>query len=138
MKDNKTDLWSKTPSSTKYTLPEYCPICSVKGLGATLKMAYVYVGVFPYIHAGVNLKCSENSEHEFTFCFPFSDAMASGYTVFDSTETGKRYYTDKPCPFHGEKLKPIRLLGDLVYSDGTRKMQLACPICHYSVRVVFK
>lgn len=127
---NKTELWLKSPPSTKYTLPKVCPTCH-----AYLQTDYVYVGIFPYIHTGVNMKCP--SGHEFTFCFPYNAAMPSGYTVFDSKES-PRYSTSKVCPFHIDtKLVPVRLYGDLVFNEGTKKMQLRCPVCNYSVRVTF-
>lgn len=126
----KTDLWEQIPLSTKYTLPDVCPICQQH-----LKVDSLYVGVFPYIHTGVTLKCQS---HEFTFCFPYNKAMNMGYTVFDSKEA-KRYSTNEHlCPFHGVKLVALRFLGDLVYRDGTKKLQLKCPICNFSKRVIFQ
>ena len=131
--NNKTDMWLKSPQSTKYTLPQTCPTCN-----AVLQTDYVYIGVFPYIHTGVNMKCHSNPEHEFTFCFPYNQLMPAGYTIFDSAEN-TRYKTEKTCPFHPEiKLVPTRLYGDLVFNEGTKKMQLRCPTCNYSVRVTFK
>jgi hypothetical protein len=130
--ENKTEAWLKSPPSTRYTLPETCPHCK-----SLLQTEYVYVGVFPYIHTGVHLKCIVHSEHEFTFCFPYTRLNPAGYTVFDS-EAIHFYKTDKACPFHPDtKLKPIRLYGDLVFNDGTRKIQLGCPVCCYSQRVTF-
>ena len=127
---HKTSRWGDAAHSTRYALPETCPSC-----GSQLKPVYAYVGVFPYVHTGVNLKCCEE-EREFTFCFPFNPVAADAYTIFDST-VSTRYVTERTCPFHGVPLHPFRFLGDLVYTDGTRKMQLRCPICSFSERVVF-
>lgn len=129
---NKTELFLQSPQSTKYTLPKICPKC-----GASLEASYVYVGVFPYLHTGVNMKCTLNN-HEFTFCFPYNKALSAGYTIFDSKDN-TRFSTERVCPFHTDtKLTPVRLYGDLIFNEGTKKMQLRCPVCHYSERVTFK
>lgn len=130
-KDNTTELWSKAPAPIKYSLPEACPLC-----GGKLKSAKVYVGIFPYIYTDFTLVCWVCAS-EFNFCFPYNPAMAEGYSIFDTTES-KRYSTERVCPFHNQTLKPIRLYGDLVFKDGTRKLQLRCPLCFYSERVTFK
>jgi hypothetical protein len=130
---NKTDLWLKSPASPRHPLPETCPTCK-----SLLQAKYVYVGIFPYIHTGINLRCIVHPEHEFTFCFAYNPAMTAGYTFFDTTGT-HFYKTDKTCPFHPDThLEPFRLYGNLVFKDGTQKMQLRCPICSYSLRVTFK
>ena len=128
---NVTEAWSRAPTPIVYSLPELCPEC-----GSKLKAAKVYVGIHPYIYADFTLMCWDKG-HEYNFCFPYNPMMAAGYTVFDSTET-KRYYTTKTCPFHKDtQLKPVRLYGDLVFSDGTRKIQLRCTKCYYSERRTF-
>lgn len=130
---NKTELWLKNSPSIRHRLPKYCPTC-----GDVLTANYAYIGVFPYLHAGINLRCKASSTHEFTFCLPFDKAAAEGYTVFDSADS-KRYSTERVCPFHAEtKLQPVRLYGDLVFNDGTRKLQLRCPVCNFSERVTFQ
>lgn len=133
MKDNKTEFWTKNTASTKYQLPRVCPHCTKNGLLSGLTATYVYVGVFPYIHAGIQLVCTLNSEHKFAFCFPYNKAMNVGYTVFDSVEA-KAPVTEQVCPFHGVKLEATRLYGDVVFNDGTKKLQLRCPICFYNER----
>ena len=130
--DNKTELWREAAASAKYNLPMHCPACD-----GVLYAKDVYVGIFPYIHADFTLVCRENPAHKFNFCFPYNKVMVEGYTVFDTVEI-KPYRTERTCPFHGVELKPVRLYGDLVFTDGTRKMQLRCPVCFYSERVVFK
>ena len=132
MNHNTTELWDKAPPTIKYNLPETCPIC-----GDKLRPSKVYVGIFPYIYADFTLVCWGNCEHEFNFCFPYNPVMVEGYTIFDDTES-KRYYTNRICPWHKTKLKPIRLYGNLVFNDGTKKVQLRCPICYYSERLSFK
>ncbi len=130
---NKTELWLKSLPSIKYFLPETCPRCK-----SILQAKHVYVGVFPYIHTGVYLQCIANAEHVFTFCFPYNEAMPAGYTVFDTKEV-KGYSTERVCPFHPEvRLEPVRFYGDLVFNDGTRKLQLRCRRCNFSERVTFK
>jgi hypothetical protein len=123
---NKTEFWEKNSASTKYDLPQTCPFCD-----KTLHATYVYVGVFPYIHGDITLRC--DSKHVFNFCFPFNKLMTMGFTSFDSKDTVKPV-TDQTCPFHGIKLEPIRLYGDLTFNDGTKKLQLRCPVCFYSER----
>jgi hypothetical protein len=130
--ENETEMWQKSPKPIRYNLPETCPFC-----GDKLKAKDVYVGIFPYIYTDFTLVCWANPEHKFNFCFPYNRAMAEGYTVFDDTEF-KRYSTERKCPFHGERLKPIRVYGNLTFKDGTKKVQLRCPICNYSERVSFK
>lgn len=128
---NKTALWLNSPASPRYQLPHICPSCKQQ-----LTTRYAYVGVFPYIHAGINLYC-QNCDLQFTFCFPYNKAMIEGYQIFDSTDN-TRGYTERCCPFHRTtKLKPLRLYGDRVFTDGTRKMQLICPVCFFSERVTF-
>ena len=131
LEDNKTELWRRAAASAKYNLPKYCPKC--KG---ALYAKDVYVGIFPYIHADFTLVCQVDEAHKYNFCFPYNKVMVEGYTVYDSAEF-KLYRTEKTCPFHNVQLKPVRLYGDLVFTDGTRKMQLRCPVCFYSERVVF-
>lgn len=127
---NKTELWLNSPASPRYSLPSICPKCN-----SQLKPIYTYLGIFPYIHAGTHLECVNG--HEYTFCFPYNRAMCEGYTLFDSKDN-TRGYTNRCCPFHVDtKLVPVRLYGDLVFKDGTRKMQLRCPVCFYSERVTF-
>ena len=135
MKDNKTGSWQKNAASTKYDLPQVCPHCSKIGLLSGLTATYVYVGVFPYIHGDITLVCVTNPKHKFNFCFPYNKHMTFGYTVFDSLKYEKPV-TDQVCPFHGVKLDPIRLYGDLTFCDGTKKLQLRCPVCFYSERAV--
>jgi hypothetical protein len=93
------------------------------------------MGIFPYIYVDFTLICWECAA-EFNFCFPYSPAMAEGYTIFDTSQ-GKRFCTSRRCPFHGKKLKPIRYYGDLTFKDDTRKIQLRCPVCFYSERQTF-
>lgn len=127
---NKTQLWLDSPISPRYPLPHICPKCS-----SQLTAGYTYLGVFPYIHAGTHLTCVNG--HEYTFCFPYNRAMIEGYQIFDST-SNLRGYTNHTCPFHPEtNLKLLRLYGDKVFTDGTRKLQLICPVCFYSERVTF-
>jgi hypothetical protein len=130
--NGKTLLWQSSPASAKYGLPEFCPTCK-----ARLKVNYLYIGIFPYIHTGINMHCVNDEKHKFTFCFPYNPAMAAGYTIFDSKDN-TRYYTERVCPFDGAKLVPVRLYGDLVFTDGSRKMQLRCPQCCFSERVIFE
>ena len=131
-KDNFTDKWMNCSPQSVYDLPAVCPICK-----ADLKPRECQVGVFPYLHADVGLQCWLHPEHRFWFCFPYNTNVVDGYTIFDSSEQ-KRYVTDKCCPFHPtQKLSPIRLYGDLVFKDGTKKIQLRCPICNYSERRLF-
>jgi hypothetical protein len=131
--NNKTELWSQAPASAKYTLPEYCPKC-----GGRLKAGVVYVGIFPYIHADFTLTCVSNVEHKYNFCMPFNKVMTEGYQIYDSSEQRRFYTENRRCPFHGTPLTPYRYYGDLVFNDGTCKIQLRCPTCFYSERVVFK
>jgi hypothetical protein len=129
-------LWLEASASAKYNLPDHCPICLEQGKHCTLKTTHVYVGVFPYIHADFTMQCRTVPAHKYNFCFPFNKAMVEGFTSYD-TEAFKRYRTERVCPFHNTTLVPVRLYGDLVFTDGTRKMQLRCPTCFYSERVVF-
>jgi hypothetical protein len=131
--DNKTELWLKNNHDTRYTLPEVCPLCGKEGLVSGLKASKVYMGIFPYIHVDFTLTCWTEPSHRFNFCFPYNRAMTSGYTVFDSKETGKPDI-NRLCPWHNVKLEPIRLYGDLVFKDKSRKIQLRCPVCYYSER----
>ena len=133
MKDNKTELWEKNSASTRYNMPEQCPTCHEQDKYSSLKTTYLYVGIFPYIHADITMICPAG--HKFNFCMPYNKAMTAGYTVFDSTLFEKPL-TDKKCPFHQVKLEAIRLYGDLVFADGTKKLQIRCPICYYSERYV--
>jgi hypothetical protein len=133
MIDNETDLWKKNSASTKYNLPEHCPLCIEKGVVSNLKAADVYVGIFPYIHSDFTLVCCADPTHKFNFCFPYNRNMTFGYTTFDETETIKPI-VDRKCPWHNEKLEPVRLYGNQVFKDGTRKVQLRCPTCFYSER----
>ena len=128
MKDNKTGSWEKNNASTKYDLPTFCPKCEGK-----LYATYIYVGIFPYIHSDITLVCTHDLDHKFNFCFPYNKQMTFGYTVFDTIEV-KKPVTDQVCPFHGVKLDAIRLYGDLTFNDGTKKLQLRCPVCFYSER----
>ena len=130
--DDKTELWKQAPASRKYNLPEYCPYCE-----ARLKATYVYVGIFPYIHADFTLQCVDEESHKFNFCMPFNKVMTAGYTIYDS-KLYKRFLSFERCPFHDVPLEPIRLYGDVVFNDGKRKVQLRCPRCYYSERVVIK
>jgi rRNA maturation protein Nop10 len=133
VEDNKTDGWTKNSNSTRYNLPTNCPKC-----GDNLKLRHIYVGIFPYIHSDVTFTCCSNENHKFAFCLPYNKNMTFGYLILDTTEA-KRYYTTKRlCPFDGETLQPYRLWGDLVFNDGTKKLQLRCPECFYSERVTFK
>ena len=131
--DNQTESWLKNSASTKYNLPDFCPICREKGISSGLKATDVYVGIFPYIHSDFTLICQAG--HKFNFCFPFNQDMTFGYTVYDETEVPKPI-VDRKCPWHGEKLEPVRVYGNLVFKDGTRKAQLRCPVCFYSERLV--
>jgi hypothetical protein len=133
--DNQTESWKKNSASARYNLPEFCPICAEKGVASGLKATDVYVGIFPYIHSDFTLVCHTDPTHKFNFCFPFNKNMTFGYTVFDETETAKPT-VDRKCPFHGEKLEVVRFYGNLVFKDGTRKVQLRCPVCFYSERAV--
>ena len=129
---NKTPQFLSAPPSKKYQVPQKCPYDN-----SPLQVQYVYVGVFPYIHTGVNFKCTEN-DHEFTFCFPYNFTLAMGYTIFDS-QSNTRFSTEIVCPFHTKQhLIPVRLYGDLIFTDGTKKLQLRCPVCHFSERVTFQ
>jgi hypothetical protein len=132
MKDNKTDLWQQASPSTKYNLPPTCPHC-----GGHLHIKDLYVGIFPYIHADFTLVCVDNAEHKFNFCFPYNKVMVEGFQILD-TNDHLRFRTERKCPWHLETLLPYRYYGNLVFKDDTRKMQLRCPICFYSERVVFK
>ena len=132
MDEDKTELWLKASPSNRYNLPDTCPFC-----GEKLKATNVYVGIFPYIHTDFTLVCWGNAEHKFNFCFPYNKVMVAGYTVYDDADY-TRYVTDYVCPFHGVKLQPIRLYGNIVFNDGTKKMQLRCPVCNYSERKTLK
>lgn len=130
---NKTEVWRQAPPSAHYyDFPTICPYCN-KALIAT----DVYVGIFPYLHCDLTLQCIGDLEHKFNFCMPYHAAMVEGYTTLDTKEP-RLFTTEHECPFHkGTKLKPIRFYGDIVFKDGTRKIQLRCPTCYYSERRIF-
>jgi hypothetical protein len=130
MDSNETEAWQKNSVDARYNLPEACPFC-----GSSLKATYVYVGVFPYIHTDFTLVCSKNLLHKFNFCFPYNKAQTMGYTIFDSKEQG-RHETSYKCPFHQVTLEVTRFYGDQTFKDGTRKLQLRCPVCFYSERKI--
>jgi hypothetical protein len=131
MVGNETEAWSQNNASTRYNLPETCPFCQ-----SPLKATYTYVGIYPYIHADFTLECHLNPHlHKFNFCFPFNKAQTMGYTVYDSHDQPKPKI-ERICPFHHEHLEVVRYYGDAVFKDGTRKLQLRCPICFYSERYI--
>jgi hypothetical protein len=132
---NETETWSKNSADTRYNLPDYCPLCNQKGILSNLKCTYVYVGIFPYIHTDFTLNCVVNPMHKFNFCFPYNRNQTMGYQILDSKESGRPTVT-YDCPFHKVKLEATRFYGDFVFKDGTRKLQLRCPVCFYSERKI--
>lgn len=135
--EDKTELWLQAPASRKYNLPHQCPTCKkLNGVFVPLRATYVYVGVFPYIHTDFTLECGMG--HKFNFCMPYNKVMTAGYTVFDTKTSKKPSVEGKVCPFHEVPLEPIRLYGDLTFNDGKQKLQIRCPICYYSERVVIE
>jgi hypothetical protein len=130
---NKTDSWELNSHDTKYDLPKFCPEIGCTGY---LQSTYVYIGTYPYIHADITLVCSE-CKHKFNFCFPLNRKMTFGYTIYDSSLIRK----PEPkifCPFGHGLLEPVRMYGDEVFSDGTKKLQIRCPVCFFSQRVTWE
>ena len=127
---DKTDLWELNSHDSKYDLPHVCPVCK-----DYLQATYVYVGTYPYIHGDVTLECT-CCKTKYNFCFPLNKHMTFGYTVYDSSLTRKPN-PNKQCPFGHGLLEPVRLYGDLVFVESTKRLQLRCSTCFYSERVTW-
>jgi len=139
-KDNKTDQWKTAPPSTLYELPTVCPKCE-----GILTVTSMHMGTFPYQYVDLNVNCTYCFE-TYNFCYPQNPIMATGITIYDKTLTletieNRAYqaiYEENIsfCPFHKTyELEMQRFYGDLVFNDGTMKLQIKCPKCNYYKRI---
>ena len=132
-KNNKTEIWENMPPATRYDLPYNCPKCRYNRLTAIM----IDIGTFPYIYADITFIC-ESCKEKYNFCFPQHPIHSLGKHNYDSLGI-LIYQTEKPeCPFHKTKMEITRYLGNLVYSDGTQKIQYKCPTCYYWKRITVK
>lgn len=130
-KPQQTEYWKIQPQAHVFKLmPLSCPICQYP-----LSVRLITLGIFPYLYVDVGQYC-ENCKSWYHFCLPYEDVMPSGLTIYDKDPDSlheKLLNTIEfvKCPFGHGYMRLSRIYGNLVYQDGTIRVQLRCDTCHY-------
>jgi len=128
-KPKQTQKWLNQPEATLYDLPRKCPKCQ-----DYLSPYSITLGTFPYNYADLTLKCPYCLEI-YHLCIPQSDTFGNGLSIYDSNINIIKKHQIQPkhmtCPFHNLPMLLTKVFGDMVYSDGTVRVQYRCQKCHY-------